>query len=376
MVDFICDNYKQLRLQDALKKISEKFPRLLLSGEKLKFAFRGRGGDGRDYFFLTSMRVLFLDVKGFTGKKVNYQSIPYSSIKAFQVETAGSLDFDSEMKIWCSGIDIKSISFQKDKVDLFEIHKYMNKKIIRSFNEEEEEDDRDRIVSSSIIRDGSSFDRFLDWLGGDSRQIDKFRVEETLKSDPKVLLEDEKVEFAFQCGRDSTVLTNYRLLLIDKQGLTGKSVSFLSISWRYIRAYEVETAGSFLDRDATMILYTQIKTMHRIKRDLRKGKVDVLCLQRCVCSKVLGNDDGPEMLESEYSAKELLDKGLFYIRISDYFFLILRHSKAQAASLLSWGMMCAKWMRLKSTNNSILSIFCKVMSASKWLSRVCLSSFE
>jgi hypothetical protein len=44
-----------------------------------------------------------IDKQGFTGRKVEYLSIPYKSITAFSVESAGFLDRDAEIKLWISG---------------------------------------------------------------------------------------------------------------------------------------------------------------------------------------------------------------------------------------------------------------------------------
>ncbi|ELK48235.1 UNVERIFIED_CONTAM: PH domain-containing protein [Halobacillus marinus] len=57
----------------------------------------------RDSFLFTDKRLLLIDKQGMTGKKVEYHSIPYKSITHFSVETAGSFDMDSELKIWLSG---------------------------------------------------------------------------------------------------------------------------------------------------------------------------------------------------------------------------------------------------------------------------------
>jgi len=46
-----------------------------------------------------------VDIQGMTGSKVDYMSIPYRSITRFSVETAGTFDLDSELKIWVSGSD-------------------------------------------------------------------------------------------------------------------------------------------------------------------------------------------------------------------------------------------------------------------------------
>ena len=60
----------------------------------------------------------------FEGKRTEYKSCPYHSIKAFSVETAGSIDADVELKIYGAGTDV-SIDFDKKKVDIFEVQKYI-----------------------------------------------------------------------------------------------------------------------------------------------------------------------------------------------------------------------------------------------------------
>ena len=57
----------------------------------------------RDLFIFTDKRLILIDKQGFTGKKAEYHSIPYKSISHFSVETAGTFDMDSEMKIYISG---------------------------------------------------------------------------------------------------------------------------------------------------------------------------------------------------------------------------------------------------------------------------------
>lgn len=57
----------------------------------------------RDFFVFTQHRVILVDIQGMTGSKVDYTSIPYRAVTRFAVETAGTFDLDSELKIWVSG---------------------------------------------------------------------------------------------------------------------------------------------------------------------------------------------------------------------------------------------------------------------------------
>ena len=66
-----------------------------------------------------------------------------------------------------------------------------------------------------------------------------------------LLLEDEIVEAEFQGIRDSMIWTNYRMLVSNAQGLSGKKVEFASFAWRAITAFSLENSGS-IDLDAEL----------------------------------------------------------------------------------------------------------------------------
>ncbi len=61
----------------------------------------------------------------------------------------------------------------------------------------------------------------------------------------------ERIEEAYQLLRDLFVFTNKRLILVDKQGLTGSKVEYHSLPYRSITHFSVETAGHF-DLDAEL----------------------------------------------------------------------------------------------------------------------------
>lgn len=58
----------------------------------------------RDQLVFTNKRIIAANVQGFTGKKVDYTSIPYSKVQTFSVETAGTLDMDCELEIFISAV--------------------------------------------------------------------------------------------------------------------------------------------------------------------------------------------------------------------------------------------------------------------------------
>lgn len=89
-------NASETNADTVEKELSE----ILIQGEKVEHAYKLV----RDLIVFTSKRLLLVDKQGMSGKKVEYHSIPYSSILHFSVETAGSMmDLDAELKIFISG---------------------------------------------------------------------------------------------------------------------------------------------------------------------------------------------------------------------------------------------------------------------------------
>lgn len=81
---------------------------LLVQGEQVMSSYKTI----RDSVTFTNKRIIALNVQGVTGKKKDFTSIPYSKIQTFSIETAGVLDFDSELEIWISSLG--SVKFEFD----------------------------------------------------------------------------------------------------------------------------------------------------------------------------------------------------------------------------------------------------------------------
>ncbi|AXQ78262.1 PH domain-containing protein [Streptococcus chenjunshii] len=88
-------------------------------------------------------------------------------------------------------------------------------------------------------------------LFGNASQRDKEKVKRQLQD---ILLPSEEVELAFVLIRDLIVFTEKRLILVDKQGVTGKKTSYKSIPYRAISRFTVETSGHF-DLDAELKIW-------------------------------------------------------------------------------------------------------------------------
>lgn len=60
-----------------------------------------------------------------------------------------------------------------------------------------------------------------------------------------LLAPGETLERAFGLVRDLIVFTDRRLIFVDRQGVTGSKVEYLSVPYRSITMFALETAGSF-----------------------------------------------------------------------------------------------------------------------------------
>ncbi|WP_329038893.1 PH domain-containing protein [Streptomyces sp. NBC_00178] len=78
---------------------------------------------------------------------------------------------------------------------------------------------------------------------------------ETAQRDYAPLLgQGEQVQAAYRLIRDTILFTDRRLVLVDKQGVTGKKVGYHSIPYRSVTHFTVETAGTF-DLDAELKIW-------------------------------------------------------------------------------------------------------------------------
>lgn len=70
----------------------------------------------------------------------------------------------------------------------------------------------------------------------------------------KLIGESEQVLRGYKLVRDLVVMTDRRLLLVDKQGITGRKVEYRSVPYKSITNFSVETAGHF-DLDADLKIW-------------------------------------------------------------------------------------------------------------------------
>ncbi|TAH40585.1 MAG: PH domain-containing protein [Bacteroidetes bacterium] len=109
--------------------------------------------------------------------------------------------------------------------------------------------------------------------------------DELKKSYGGLLTEGEEIELGFKLIRDTFIFTNKRLILVDKQGLTGSKTEYKSISYKSISRFSIETAGTF-DLDAELKIWVSSEQHPSIKKQFNKS-VNVYDVQRVLAHHVL-----------------------------------------------------------------------------------------
>ena len=121
----------------------------------------------------------------------------------------------------------------------------------------------------------------LDGMLGNASKIDEQKIQQEFD---KILAPGEVVEHAYQLIRDYFVFTNRRLVLVDKQGMTGSKVEYHSIPYRSITHFSIETAGTF-ELDAELSIWIS-STAAPIRKQFNK-KLSIYEVQAVLASYVL-----------------------------------------------------------------------------------------
>ncbi len=122
----------------------------------------------------------------------------------------------------------------------------------------------------------------FDGLMGNASEVNVTKLKEDLKD---VLTPTENIEEAYKVIRDLFVFTNKRLILMDKQGMTGKKIEIHSYPYKSIVHFSVETAGTF-DMDAELKIWISGSTIP-IEKNFNKS-TNIKVIQKILAEKVLG----------------------------------------------------------------------------------------
>lgn len=125
--------------------------------------------------------------------------------------------------------------------------------------------------------------------------MSEISVDDLQKNYGQYLFNDEHLTMGYQLIRDMVLFTNQRIILIDKQGATGKKQSFISIYLSSIVDVSMETAGfGFDDSEITITYLSNVyqraysESYHKKKFEFPKS-TDILPLYRMLGSIVLQN---------------------------------------------------------------------------------------
>ena len=109
-------------------------------------------------------------------------------------------------------------------------------------------------------------------------------LEELTQEFSDILVPGEVIESAFVVIRDKWIFTNKRLILLDVQGLTGRKREYMTIPYRSVNRFCIETAGT-LDDDCEMKIWVKGMAEPLVKEF--KRNTDIKGLQRALASHVL-----------------------------------------------------------------------------------------
>eukprot|EP00934_Nitzschia_sp_Nitz4_P001155 Nitzschia sp. Nitz4//scaffold22_size323478//204694//207041//NITZ4_000557-RA/size323478-augustus-gene-0.208-mRNA-1//1//CDS//3329543085//1155//frame0 len=295
-------------------------PALLRVNEHVELAFKGI----RDIFCFTTQRLIIVDPKGVSGKRVEYTSLPYKSILGFAIETAGAvMDLDTEVMLYTDmniiaedksqdppepskpGMALLELEFNKKLVNLFGLKKYLSQRILQAARGDEAIPEPPSFEPNETI-----LGNFFSYFSDNQRVVNPRDIDEQLHTTAPLLLDDEHVAMAFKAGRDMTLLTNLRMLVMDVQGLSGKRVSYHSIPYTSIRAFTVRSAGSW-DTDSELCLYTgNLWELSKVDMDFRKGQVDILSIHRFLSAMLMGDaEECAQYLDPEGAALSIESEG-------------------------------------------------------------------
>lgn len=123
---------------------------------------------------------------------------------------------------------------------------------------------------------------FLNSFLGNASTVDTATVEKELAP---ILIADETVEAAFKLFRDMMVFTEKRLILVDKQGMTGKKTEYHSVPYKSISHFSIETAGTF-DMDAELKIWISSAVEPLINKQFKKD-ASIYDIQKILASVCL-----------------------------------------------------------------------------------------
>lgn len=110
IISFNKNSVLQLRPLEDLSKIKDLVRGMLIPGEEILMAF----AVVRDQLIFTNKRIIAVNVRGVTGMKKLFLSMPYQHIQYFGVQTPGFMEIitDAELTLYFSNGICTQLEFQ------------------------------------------------------------------------------------------------------------------------------------------------------------------------------------------------------------------------------------------------------------------------
>lgn len=205
--------------------------RFLLPGEEVTFAIRL----WRNTMVLTKKRMIMFQRYGIWGRIMDYTSFPYRSMVAFQTRSAGVIRIGGEIRVWTSTPAWREHRFGISLINGLDKSPGAATALARHLLLTE----RNGFNPSSSLLEGRGPLAPIHWLFGNYDNMDEAQAEAKIRNDAPLLYE-EQIFAAFSVGRDLLVLTTLRVLLVDVQWFSGKSVEYRSIPYSSCRMWRVD----------------------------------------------------------------------------------------------------------------------------------------
>lgn len=123
---------------------------------------------------------------------------------------------------------------------------------------------------------------FFSSLLGNAGAVDQEKLEQEYA---QLLTENEEIVIGFKLVRDTFIFTNKRLILVDKQGLTGRKMEYMSVPYKSISRFSIETAGTF-DLDAELKIFISGEDKPSVEKKFNRS-VNVYDVQKVLAKYVL-----------------------------------------------------------------------------------------
>ena len=106
-------------------------------------------------------------------------------------------------------------------------------------------------------------------LLGNAGTIDPVKLEKEFSN---LLTENENIEMGFRLIRDTFIFTNKRMIMINVQGITGSKQEYLSVPYKSISRFSIESAGTF-DLEAELKIWISSEPQPSIRKNFTRSVI-------------------------------------------------------------------------------------------------------